>query len=38
MRWMLKPSAAVFASGGTLEAMINGEKATQNLSLADRSH
>jgi fimbrial chaperone protein len=38
MRWMLKPSAAVFAGGGTLEAMINGEKATQNLSLADRSH
>ena len=38
MRWMLKPSAAVFAAGGTLEAMVNGEKATQNLSLADRSH
>lgn len=36
MRWMLKPSAAVFAAGGTLEAMINGEKATQNLALADR--
>ncbi|HEY0198242.1 MAG TPA: molecular chaperone [Rhodanobacter sp.] len=38
MRWMLKPPAAVFVGGGTLEAMINGEKATQNLSLADRSH
>ncbi|CAB3771649.1 pilus assembly protein PapD [Burkholderia sp. MSh2] len=38
MRWMLKPSTAVFASGGTLEAMVNGEKVTQNLSLADRSH
>ncbi|SIT43693.1 P pilus assembly protein chaperone PapD-like protein [Paraburkholderia ribeironis] len=38
MRWMLKPSAAIFAAGGTLEAMVNGEKATQNLSLADRSH
>ncbi|WP_266158935.1 fimbrial biogenesis chaperone [Dyella silvatica] len=37
MRWMLKPSAAAFAPGGTLEAMINGEKAAQNLSLADRS-
>jgi fimbrial chaperone protein len=36
MRWMLKPSAATFAAGGTLEAMINGEKATQNLALADR--
>jgi fimbrial chaperone protein len=36
MHWMLKPPPAVFAAGGTLEAMINGEKATQNLSLADR--
>ncbi|CAE6869202.1 hypothetical protein R69746_08296 [Paraburkholderia aspalathi] len=38
MRWMLKPSAAVFAAGGILEAMVNGEKAAQNLSLVDRSH
>ncbi|MBB5359322.1 fimbrial chaperone protein [Rhodanobacter sp. ANJX3] len=36
MRWVLKPPVAVFASGGTLEASINGEKATQKLSLADR--
>ena len=36
MRWMLKPSAAVFAAGGTLEAMINGETAMQALALADR--
>lgn len=36
MHWMLKPSAATFVGGGTLEAMINGEKATQNLALADR--
>jgi fimbrial chaperone protein len=36
MRWALKPPAAVFAAGGTLEVMINGEKATENLSLADR--
>ncbi len=36
MRWTLKSPAATFASGGTLEASINGEKATQKLSLADR--
>jgi len=36
MRWALKPPVAVFASGGTLEASINGAKATQKLSLADR--
>jgi fimbrial chaperone protein len=36
MHWALKPSAAVFAAGGTLEVMINGEKATENLSLGDR--
>lgn len=36
MRWILKTPVAVFASGGTLEASINGEKATQKLSLADR--
>jgi fimbrial chaperone protein len=37
MQWMLKPPAAVFSAGGILEAMINGEKAAQDLSLADRS-
>jgi fimbrial chaperone protein len=36
MHWVLKPPVAVFASGGTLEASINGAKATQTLSLADR--
>jgi fimbrial chaperone protein len=36
MRWALKTPLDVFASGGTLEASINGEKATQKLSLADR--
>lgn len=35
MRWILKTPVTVFASGGTLEASINGEKATQKLSLAD---
>jgi len=37
MRWTLKPPAAVFTAGGVLETMINGEKVTQNLSLADHS-
>ena len=37
MRWVLKPPAKVFASGGTLEIMINGRKATENLPLAGRS-
>ena len=37
MQWMLKPPATAFSAGGTLEAMINGKKAAQNLSLADRS-
>lgn len=37
MQWMLKPPATAFPAGGTLEAMINGKKAAQNLSLADRS-
>jgi fimbrial chaperone protein len=37
MQWMLKPPASAFPAGGTLEAMINGKKAAQNLSLADRS-
>lgn len=34
MHWTLKPTASVFAKGGTLEAMVNGQKTTQNLSLA----
>ena len=37
MRWTLKPAAAVFAAGGTLEIMVNGQKTTQNLSLAGPS-
>lgn len=37
MRWTLKPPAAVFTAGGVLETMINGEKVTQSLSLADHS-
>lgn len=36
MHWTLQPSAGVFAAGGTFEAMINGEKATQTVSLATR--
>lgn len=36
MRWILKTPVAAFASGGTLEALINGDKATQKLSLVDR--
>jgi len=38
MHWTLKQPTAVFAGGGTLEAMINGAKATQKLPLADRAH
>ena len=34
MHWALKPSAAVFTPGGTLEVLLNGQKTTQNLSLA----
>lgn len=37
MRWALKPPATVFADGGTLEVMVNGQKTTQNLSLATRT-
>jgi hypothetical protein len=37
MQWMLKPPATAFPAGGTLEAMINGEKAAQKMSLADRA-
>lgn len=36
MRWPLKPAATAFAGGGSFEAMINGAKATQPVSLADR--
>ena len=35
MRWALKPAAKVFAGGGTLETVINGQTAQQNISLAD---
>lgn len=38
MHWALKLPATVFANGGTLEARINDTPATQELSLADRSH
>ena len=37
MHWALKPSAAVFTQRGTLEVLINGQKTTQNLSLAGGS-
>jgi fimbrial chaperone protein len=37
MHWTLKQSATVFAGTGTLEATINGAKATQTISLADRA-
>lgn len=37
MHWTLKQPATVFAGTGTLEATINGAKATQTLSLADRA-
>jgi fimbrial chaperone protein len=36
MRWMLKIPPTAFAAGGTLEAQVNGEKAIQTLSPADR--
>ncbi len=35
MHWMLKPPATAFMAGGTLEAMVNGEKVSQNLALAE---
>lgn len=38
MRWTLSPRATAFADGGTLHALVNGEKITQSLSLVDRSH
>lgn len=34
MHWTLTQPASVFATGGTLEIMVNGQKTTQNLSLA----
>ena len=37
MHWGLKPPAAVFAAGGTLELMVNGQKTTEILSLGGRS-
>ncbi|MEP6940096.1 MAG: molecular chaperone [Rudaea sp.] len=36
VRWALKPSATTFVGGGNLEALMNGTKATQTASLADR--
>lgn len=38
MHWTLKQPMTAFADGGTFEVMINGAKATQKLSLADRAH
>jgi fimbrial chaperone protein len=37
MHWTLKPPASVFSAGGNLEVMINGQRTTQNLSLASGS-
>jgi len=37
MHWALKQPAATFAAGGTLEVMVNGQKTTENLSLAASS-
>ncbi|WP_341676841.1 molecular chaperone [Niveibacterium sp. SC-1] len=38
MRWALKASEQVFATGGTLEVMVNGEKlSAENLSLSATS-
>ena len=37
MHWTLTQSPSVFGTGGTLEIMINGQKTTQNLSLAGGS-
>jgi fimbrial chaperone protein len=38
MHWTLKQPAAAFSGDGTFEVMINGAKATQKLSLAERAH
>jgi fimbrial chaperone protein len=37
MRWSLKSSAATFATGGTLESMINGTTTQQSLPALDRA-
>jgi len=38
VRWALKPPVTTFSNGGNLEVSINGTKATQPVSLADRAH
>ncbi|MEO7067197.1 MAG: molecular chaperone [Rhodanobacter sp.] len=38
MHWTLKQPATNFAGGGTFEVKINGASATQNITLADRTH
>jgi fimbrial chaperone protein len=35
MHWMLTQPTSVFTTGGTLEIMVNGQKTTQSLSLAN---
>jgi fimbrial chaperone protein len=37
MHWTLTQPVSVFGTGGTLEIMVNGQKTTQNLSLAGGS-
>lgn len=37
MHWALKPPVAVFAAGGTLELMVNGQTTTENLALGART-
>jgi fimbrial chaperone protein len=37
MHWTLTQPVSVFGTGGTLEIMVNGQKTTQNLSLASGS-
>lgn len=37
MHWALKPPAAAFAAGGTLELMVNGQTTTENLALDARA-
>lgn len=38
VHWALKPPVTMFSNGGNLEVSINGTKATQPVSLADRAH
>lgn len=38
MHWALKPAAPVFAGRGTVQAMVNGDEVSQELSLTDRAH